>query len=114
MSDSGVRLADAIQQLRQELQEAIQAGEDESLRFEVLDVELELQVLVSEESSGKIGAGAGLKFWLVDAKTQGELSDKHGTSQVQKIKLKLRPKVGEEDEAETDGGDSSGNVMLAG
>jgi hypothetical protein len=111
MQDSGVSLADAIQQLRQELQKAMEAGADESLRFEVLDVELELQVLVSEESSGKIGAEGGIKFWLVDAKTQGELSDQYGTSQVQKVKLKLRPKPCGDD---GDGENGSSYVTLAG
>ena len=61
-SNSRVRLADAIQQLRSELQEAVESGSREGLRFEVLDLELELQVVVSEESSDPIGAKGGLKL----------------------------------------------------
>ena len=100
MSDSTarVRLADAIQQLRRELQDAVEAGSDEDLRFEVLDLELELQVVVSEESSDTVGAKGGIKFWLVEAGADTQMQDGHSTSQTQTIRIKLRPKQGSDDD----------------
>jgi hypothetical protein len=58
---SNVPLAGAIRQLRAELLEAMRQGEDEELRFALGDIELELQLEVSQEAKGD----AGIRFWLV-------------------------------------------------
>ena len=88
----GIELADAIAQLRSELSRAIKAGKGKDLRFEVEDLELELQVVVTNENKGVGKVEAGLKFWLAgNAKASAEGSFSDGASQLQKIRLKLKP-----------------------
>ena len=89
-----IELAEAIGQLRSQLVQTIKEGEGEDLRFEVADLELELQVVVTKDA--KVGGKleAGVKFWLFGggtASAEGGLSQ--GSNQLQKIKLKLRPKL---------------------
>ncbi|MET9625931.1 trypco2 family protein [Lentzea sp. NPDC006480] len=79
-----VELADLIGQLRSELTEAMQAGENEDLRFELGPVELELTVAVTKEAK----PGAKVKFWVVELGTDATLS----SATTQKIKLTLDPR----------------------
>ncbi|SHG26434.1 trypco2 family protein [Streptoalloteichus hindustanus] len=79
----GIELAELIGQLRAELSAAMAAGEGEKLRFELGPVELELTVKVEKEA----GAGAKVRFWVVDAATGG----KAASSTAQTIKLTLDP-----------------------
>ena len=53
-------LVEAIQALRQELSDAIQAGGSETLRFKVGEIELGFQVVVERLAKG------GVKFWVVE------------------------------------------------
>lgn len=93
MSESEIPLAHVIRQLRQELQSAMQAGEGESLRFEVQDLEIEMQVLVTRGGSGEVSGGGAVKFWVLDAKAGAKATAKYESSQLQKIKLRLKPKT---------------------
>lgn len=79
----GIELAELIGQLRAELSAAMAAGEGEELRFELGPVELELSVKVDREAA----AGGKVRFWVVDASTDGKLVS--GTTQT--IKLTLDP-----------------------
>lgn len=90
-----ILLSEVVKELRRELQETMAEGDGKSLRFEVEDLELEMQVVVTKEASTKGTAGGGIKFWVVDAKASGELAGKYTTSQVQRLKLSLKPKTGE-------------------
>ena len=83
--DDKIRLADVVQQLREELVEATQAGVGQALRFELGEVKLEAQVMVARESQDK----GGVKFWLINA----ELADKEQTSRLHKVTLTLTPKT---------------------
>ena len=56
-----VPLAGAIRQLRAELTKAMEEAEGETLQFELGDIELELQLEVSQEAKGDVG----IRFWLV-------------------------------------------------
>lgn len=78
-----MELAEAIADLRRELTTALQAGQEEALRFKLGPVELSFQLQVAK----KAGANAGVRFWVVSAGGQGELS-KASTHQ---IKLTLQP-----------------------
>lgn len=84
MSD-GVPVAQAIEALRSELEEAMDAGEGSRLRFEASTIDVELQATVT------LGAetGAGVKWWLVDASARG--SAERVTTQT--IRLTLTPRV---------------------
>lgn len=89
-----IELAEAIGQLRNQLSRAIEDGEGQDLRFEVEDLELELQVTVTKDAEIGGSVEAGVKFWLLGggkASAEGGLSE--GSSHLQKIRLKLKPKL---------------------
>jgi len=105
MSESEFPLADVIRQLRREMLTAVEAGRGEGLRFEVQDVEVELQVVVAKGGSGELSGEGGMTLWVI-GKAGGKVAAKYESSQIQKIKLKLRPKL--------DGDDKAATVDLAG
>ena len=104
MSKSEIPIADVVKRLRTELSTAIEAGKGEGLRFEVEDVEVEMQVVVTKSGAGKIGGEGGVELWVI-GKAGGEVSAEYESSQIQKVKLRLKPKLGE---------GKSGTVDLAG
>jgi hypothetical protein len=81
---TAVELAELIGQLRSELTEAMHAGADEELRFELGPVELELTVAVTKE----VKPGAKVKFWVVELGADSTV----GSATTQKIKLTLDPR----------------------
>jgi hypothetical protein len=84
MSEAWVGLAEAIIQLRTELDTARAAGEGEQLRFEVGPVELEFTVDVKKEG----GLNTGIRWGLVSAEAKGTLA----SSSSHRMKLVLQPK----------------------
>ena len=65
MTTNSIGLADAIEQLRVELTDAIARGEGQALRFNLNDIKVELTVQITRKGSGKgelsfnvLGAGA--------------------------------------------------------
>ncbi len=80
-----IELAEAIQQLREQLATAVIEGKDERLRFGLESVELELQVTATREGGGE----AGLKLWIIDAKASGKVA----SESLQKVKLVLKPQL---------------------
>jgi hypothetical protein len=84
--DSGGRLALAtvIQDLRQELVEAMIGGENQRLRFEIGPVELDLTVVVGKE----LKPGAKVRFWVVEAGADSTLSKQT----TQRIHLTMQPR----------------------
>lgn len=78
-----IALAEMIEELRRELQTAVQAGKDEEIRFGLGEVTLEAQVEVKRTVEGK----AGVKFWVAELGASGGGSK----GVTQKIVLKLRP-----------------------
>ena len=79
-----VELAELIGQLRADLTEAMHAGEDADLRFEVGPVELELTVAVDKEAK----PGAKVRFWVVEIGAD----IKAASSNTQRIRLTLDPR----------------------
>jgi Trypsin-co-occurring domain 2 len=77
-------LTEVIAQLRAELAEAMSAGEDEQLRFELGPVELELTVGVEKEAK----PGAKAKFWVLELGAETRFA----TASTQRIKLTLDPR----------------------
>lgn len=71
-----------LNQLRDDLL-ATQEGADKGLTFRVEEIEVELQITATQETAG----GAGVKFWVVDARA--DLKDADVRSQ--KLRLKLKP-----------------------
>jgi len=79
----GLGLASVLRQLRAELNEAMDDGEGERLRFELGPVELSLTVTVGREAA----PGAKIRFWVVEAGADTKLS----RESFQEIKLVLSP-----------------------
>ncbi len=92
MSEVTIPLAEVIQELRRQLLRATAAGTGQELRFEVQDLELELQVLVTRGAGVKAGGSGGVKFWVLEGKGSGEVSGSYESSRIQKVKLTLKPK----------------------
>lgn len=80
---SKFELATVVQGLRQELAAAVQQAKDEALRFELQELELELQVQVTREYDGRVG----FKFWVLEA----GMGTKGADTSVQTVRLKMKP-----------------------
>jgi hypothetical protein len=80
---SKIPLANAIRALREELAQAVREGQDEEVRFRVGPVDLEFQVEISKEASGK----AGVAFWVVSVGGGGGRS----SSTANTVKINLQP-----------------------
>ena len=78
-----MELASVVRQLRAELNEALEDAQGERLRFELGPVQVALSVTVGREG----GAGAKVRFWVIDAGADAKLS----RESVQEIKLVLTP-----------------------
>jgi hypothetical protein len=83
MDDMAVGLAEAIAALRKELTAAMQAGQDEDVRFRLGPVELEFELDVKRDVEAK----GGVKFWVVSFEGKGQMArdSRH------RIKLQLQP-----------------------
>src|SRR6478752_1562452 len=67
-----IELAQVISQLREELDSARRAGQDEDLRFELGPVELELMVAVDRQP----GPAARVGFWVMSFLALGKVARK--------------------------------------
>ncbi len=54
----------------------VEAGQGEGLRFEVQDVEVEMQVVVSKGGEGELSGEGGVKLWVL-AKAGGKIAGKY-------------------------------------
>ncbi|HEV7667949.1 MAG TPA: trypco2 family protein [Thermoanaerobaculia bacterium] len=79
-----IALADMIEELRNELQDAVQRGRQRSVRFELGEVTLEAEVALSVEGEGK----GSVKFWVFGG---AEAKASAGKTQTHKLILKLLP-----------------------
>ena len=80
-----IELGEVIGELRRELQQAMDAGQGQPLRFELGPVELDATVAV--EKSG--GGGGKVRFWVIELGGDG----KAGKTSTQHIKLALQPRL---------------------
>jgi Trypsin-co-occurring domain 2 len=80
---SKLSLSDAIESIRSELAVAQRKGEQADLKFEVGEIELELEIAAELGAS----AGAEAKWFVVTAKTDAQYKE----SKKQKITIKLKP-----------------------
>jgi len=81
-----LELAEILEALRGELNLAKREGDRYDLRFNISNVEVELQTVVERKAAAE--AGGKVRFWVLDAdaKASGEYKD----SLTQKIKLTLQ------------------------
>jgi hypothetical protein len=87
-------LVDAIQELRENLAEAIRRGKPDTLKFDVGNIELELTMVATREGGGGGKISFGILGWGAEANLSGKLSD----AATHRIKLVLKPRM-------PDGGD---------
>lgn len=80
---SQVPIADLISYLRTELIRAGEAGKDMPVRFETMEIELELQVGVSKSLEGN----AGIELYVFSLGADGG----YEKEQIQTIRLKMKP-----------------------
>ena len=83
MSASKMSLADMIVKLRKDLRQAQKQAAQEDLRFQVEEIELEVQVTTATESEGKLG----VNFWVYTAEAGGGVSREDSHT----LRLKLKP-----------------------
>ena len=83
MAINKVGLRETLEALRVELSKSILAAEGEQIRFEVGDIELEVQFVVEQSKEGK----GGLKFWVVEM--GGGVTNKDTITH--RIKIPLKP-----------------------
>jgi hypothetical protein len=79
-----IAIADAVDALRQDLEEAIEEGFARSLQFELDRVELELHAGFTKTGS----AGATVKWWVVELGAEGTLA----STATQTVRLILKPR----------------------
>jgi len=77
-----IRLSDAIENLRAELARAHELGKDQDIKFNLANIELELEVVAENETSGE----AKVNWWIFGVVVSGKMKDA-GTH---KLKLNLQ------------------------
>ena len=78
-----IGLAEAVQQIRAELQRAAAGGAGQPIAFIPSSVELSLEVVFERKG----GADAGVRVWVVTAAAKGEIR----SARTQKVTVKLEP-----------------------
>jgi len=81
-----LELADVIKALRQELIKAQQEGQDKNIRFNINNVEVELETVIGKEQVA--GGGFKTKFFVIDINADANVKFAHASKQ--KIKLNLQ------------------------
>jgi hypothetical protein len=120
MSDPYIPLTEVIGALRQELIKAQSAATIEGLLFEVGEVELELQVVITKEEGeaveSNIKGEVGFKIPFLTLKggvsASASSTDKNAKQYTQKIKIKLSPK-NKGDEHGAEGSDASEGLYIS-
>jgi hypothetical protein len=87
-----IPIANAIQSLRQEIVAAMQQAQDEDMKFELGDIELEFQVQITQQKGDEINAKGGFSFGLVSAEASGKESEQRSKASTHRVKLTLKPK----------------------
>jgi hypothetical protein len=78
-----IELSEMLGQLRKELSIAQSEGARSDLKFQIEDIEIELQIGTTKGGKG----GGGIKFWVYNAEAEVNASQ----AKTQKLKLKLKP-----------------------
>ena len=84
MTIEKIGLKETLEALRTELALSTLFSEGKEIRFDVGEIELELQFVIEKTKEGK----GGIKFWVVEM--GGGMSEKNAT--VQTLKIPLKPK----------------------
>lgn len=80
---ANIPFAEWLESLRTELSDAQRGGRHNEIRLHIDKIELELEVVSTREAGGK----AGVKFWVVEAGSDGRAK----WGRTQRIKLSVTP-----------------------
>lgn len=78
-----IELAEMLTELRAQLLKARGEGAGKALKFEISDVEIEVQIVTTKEAEG----AGGVKFWVYNAEAGVAVSEGF----TQRLKLRLHP-----------------------
>ncbi len=78
-----IPLSEMLAQLRKDLLQTQEEGKGSDLKFQIEDIEIELQIATTKEAGG----GGGVKFWVYNAEAKVDVSE----AKTQTLKLKLKP-----------------------
>ena len=78
-----IPLSEMLAQLRKDLLQTQEEGKGSDLKFQIEDIEIELQLATTKEA----GVGGGVKFWVFNADAKIDTAE----AKTQKLKLKLKP-----------------------
>jgi hypothetical protein len=101
---SQIGLAEAIEQLREELGAAQDAGANQQLRFEVVEVEMELLVELRKEGGGKVVGADG----MIASNTSHKLKLRLNVKDAALGNASLEVAIAANDPGRTDGAGSAG------
>jgi hypothetical protein len=87
MPESGIRLADLVDAVRRELEEAAHEARDRQLQFDVQDVQLEVEIATTRTGEGE----GGVKVLVLNL--GGKYSEAHASTQ--RVTLRLQPVTAE-------------------
>lgn len=82
-----LELAAVLEALREELNIAKREGDGHDLRFNIDNLEVELQTVVEKKVAGE--AGGKVRFWVLDADTKASGEYKDAVTQTIKLTLKV-------------------------
>lgn len=96
-----IALADILRALRVEINEAKKAAknDDSNTRFNLNDIEIELQTVVTRNTG--VETGAKCRFWVLDA--EAKASADYTKALTQKVTFKLSPEFLKDDEDNNSG-----------
>lgn len=100
---NGFPLTDVVNQLRKEISSLSKQIKDRDIRFDVNEIEVELQTIVEEVK----GADGGFNFSVL--KFGGKFDEKNAA--IQRVKLKLKPVKAPDGSA--DAGEGDQNVQIS-
>jgi hypothetical protein len=79
---SGISFSEAIQELRSELKNALEAGEGHEIRFKPGPIELEMTIALQREGAGK----GSIKIWVAELGGEAKMQ----SSSTHRIKISLQ------------------------
>ena len=92
MSVGKRQLVEVISALRSDIEAAIQEGEGEDIKFDVSEIEVDLQTQITK--SGDVNINGGVEFKILGyeiGKAGGEIQGQFSKEDSHTIRLKLKP-----------------------
>lgn len=93
MSAGKRQLVEVISALRNDIEEAIEQGEGEKVKFDVNEIEIDLQTQITKTGDLKVNGGVEFKILGFEiGKAELEANGQYSKADSHTIRLKLKPK----------------------